>query len=83
MAYENFSHLRVSPAAGGWLKTVATNLTLNYLTRYPSKRWRLFSGPAMERGRRRRRRRRRRRGGLARAASRYAARDLSDEHRRA
>jgi RNA polymerase sigma-70 factor (ECF subfamily) len=41
-AYENFSHLRVSPAAGGWLKTVATNLTLNYLTRY-RKRWRLFS----------------------------------------
>jgi RNA polymerase sigma-70 factor, ECF subfamily len=41
-AYENFSHLRSSPAAGGWLKTVATNLTLNYLTRY-RKRWRLFS----------------------------------------
>jgi len=41
-AYENFSHLRQSPAAGGWLKTVATNLCLNYLTRH-RKRWRLFS----------------------------------------
>src|ERR1700735_3316356 len=41
-AYENFEHLRVSPAAGGWLKTVATNLSLNYLTRY-RKRWRFFS----------------------------------------
>src|ERR1700744_5525224 len=41
-AYENFSHLRESPTAGGWLKTVTTNLSLNYLTRY-RKRWRLFS----------------------------------------
>ena len=41
-AYENFAHLRTSLAAGGWLKTVATNLTLNHLTRY-RKRWRLFS----------------------------------------
>src|SRR5271169_4100116 len=41
-AYENFDHLRSSPAAGGWLKTVATNLALNHLTRY-RKRWRLFS----------------------------------------
>jgi RNA polymerase sigma-70 factor, ECF subfamily len=41
-AYENFSHLRCSPTAGGWLKTVATNLSLNHLTRY-RKRWRLFS----------------------------------------
>src|SRR5450631_2624891 len=41
-AYEHFSQLRGSPAAGGWLKTVTTNLTLNYLTRY-RKRWRLFS----------------------------------------
>jgi RNA polymerase sigma-70 factor (ECF subfamily) len=41
-AYENFSHLRESPSAGGWLKTVATNLSLNYLTRY-RRRWRLFS----------------------------------------
>jgi RNA polymerase sigma-70 factor (ECF subfamily) len=41
-AYENFGHLRASPTAGGWLKTVATNLSLNYLTRY-RKRWRFFS----------------------------------------
>jgi len=41
-AYEHFEHLRASPAAGGWLKTVATNLSLNYLTRY-RKRWRFFS----------------------------------------
>jgi RNA polymerase sigma-70 factor (ECF subfamily) len=41
-AYEHFSHLSSSPTAGGWLKTVTTNLTLNYLTRY-RKRWRLFS----------------------------------------
>lgn len=41
-AYENFAHLRVSPTAGGWLKTVATNLSLNHLTRY-RRRWRLFS----------------------------------------
>jgi len=41
-AYEHFSDLRCSPTAGGWLKTVTTNLALNYLTRY-RKRWRLFS----------------------------------------
>jgi RNA polymerase sigma-70 factor, ECF subfamily len=41
-AYEHFSHLHTSPAAGGWLKTVTTNLTLNYLSRYRN-RWRLFS----------------------------------------
>jgi RNA polymerase sigma-70 factor, ECF subfamily len=41
-AYEHFDTLRDSPTAGGWLKTVTTNLTLNYLSRY-RKRWRLFS----------------------------------------
>jgi RNA polymerase sigma-70 factor (ECF subfamily) len=41
-AYENFPALRASPTAGGWLKTVATNLTLNHLSRY-RRRWRLFS----------------------------------------
>jgi len=41
-AYEHYPQLRGSPTAGGWLKTVATNLTLNHLTRY-RKRWRLFS----------------------------------------
>lgn len=41
-AYEHFADLRGSVTAGGWLKTVTTNLTLNYLSRY-RKRWRLFS----------------------------------------
>jgi RNA polymerase sigma-70 factor (ECF subfamily) len=41
-AYEHFAELRSSATAGGWLKTVATNLTLNYLNRY-RKRRRLFS----------------------------------------
>jgi RNA polymerase sigma-70 factor, ECF subfamily len=41
-AYEHFGELRASPTAGGWLKTVTTNLTLNHLSRY-RKRWRLFS----------------------------------------
>ena len=41
-AYEHFAQLRSSPAAGGWLRTVATHLTLNHLTRY-RRRWRLFS----------------------------------------
>jgi RNA polymerase sigma-70 factor, ECF subfamily len=41
-AYENFEHLRTSPAAGGWLKTVSRNLSLNHIFRY-RKRWRLFS----------------------------------------
>jgi RNA polymerase sigma-70 factor (ECF subfamily) len=41
-AYERFGDLRESPTAGGWLKTVATNLSLNHLTRYRS-RWSFFS----------------------------------------
>ncbi len=41
-AYEHFPQIRTSTTAGGWLKTVTTNLTLNYLTRY-RKRRRLFS----------------------------------------
>jgi RNA polymerase sigma-70 factor, ECF subfamily len=41
-AYENYDHLSTSVTAGGWLKTVATNLSLNYLSRY-RKRWRFFS----------------------------------------
>jgi len=41
-AYEHFHELRTSSSAGGWLKTVTTHLTLNYLTRY-RKRRRLFS----------------------------------------
>src|ERR1041384_8291590 len=41
-AYERFGELRNSPTAGGWLKTVATNLSLNHLTRYRA-RWSFFS----------------------------------------
>src|SRR5215472_532438 len=41
-AYEHFNELRDSPTAGGWLKTVATNLSLNHLTRYRA-RWSFFS----------------------------------------
>lgn len=41
-AFERFDQLRGSPTAGGWLKTVATNLSLNHLTRYRS-RWSFFS----------------------------------------
>jgi RNA polymerase sigma-70 factor, ECF subfamily len=41
-AHEHFENLRASPTAGGWLKTVATNLSLNHITRY-KKRWRFFS----------------------------------------
>ena len=41
-AFERFGELRKSPTAGGWLKTVATNMSLNHLTRYRS-RWTFFS----------------------------------------
>ncbi len=41
-AYTHFSELSSSPTAGGWLKTVARNLSLNHLTRYRN-RWRFFS----------------------------------------
>ncbi|HWX21962.1 MAG TPA: sigma-70 family RNA polymerase sigma factor [Candidatus Binatia bacterium] len=41
-AYQRFSELRESPTAGGWLKTVATNLSLNHLSRYRA-RWTFFS----------------------------------------
>ena len=41
-AYEHFDSLRASPTAGGWLKTVATNLSINHIQRY-KKRWRFFS----------------------------------------
>ncbi|HMD74598.1 MAG TPA: sigma-70 family RNA polymerase sigma factor [Steroidobacteraceae bacterium] len=46
-AYEHFAQLRTSPTAGGWLKTVTTNLTLNHLSRY-RKRRRLFSEMSAE-----------------------------------
>ncbi len=41
-AYERFDQLGTSVTAGGWLKTVATNLSLNYLQRY-RRRWNFFS----------------------------------------
>jgi RNA polymerase sigma-70 factor, ECF subfamily len=41
-AHEHFDMLSTSPSAGGWLKTVATNLSINHLQRY-RKRWRYFS----------------------------------------
>ena len=41
-AFEQFGKLSSSPAAAGWLRTVARNTCLNHLSRYRS-RWRLFS----------------------------------------
>ncbi len=41
-AYEHFDDLRDGPGAGGWLKTVTTNLSINHLQRY-RKRWSFFS----------------------------------------
>jgi RNA polymerase sigma-70 factor (ECF subfamily) len=41
-AYERFAELSVSPTAGGWLRTVTTNLCINHLTRYRN-RWKFFS----------------------------------------
>ncbi len=41
-AHERYAELSVSPTAPGWLKTVATNLSLNHLQRY-RKRWKFFS----------------------------------------
>jgi RNA polymerase sigma-70 factor (ECF subfamily) len=40
-AFERFEQLADSPAAAGWLKTVATNLCLNHLSRHRN-RWRFF-----------------------------------------
>ena len=48
-AFERFDELSVSPTAGGWLKTVARNLSLNHLTRYRA-RWRFFSEMTPEGG---------------------------------
>ena len=41
-AYEHYHELSASPTVGGWLKTVATNLSLNHLSRYRA-RWSFFS----------------------------------------
>ena len=41
-AHVHFASLSQSPTAGGWLKTVSRNLSLNHLTRHRA-RWRPFS----------------------------------------
>ena len=41
-AFQHFDMLQTSPSAGGWLKTVATNLSINHLQRY-RRRWKFFS----------------------------------------
>ena len=41
-AFEHWDNLQASDTAGGWLKTVTTNLSINHLQRY-RKRWRFFS----------------------------------------
>ena len=41
-AYERFADLSQSVTAGGWLKTVTTNMCLNHLSRYRS-RWTFFT----------------------------------------
>ena len=41
-AFERFGELRDNPRAGGWLRTVAVNLSLNHLSRYRN-RWTFFS----------------------------------------
>jgi RNA polymerase sigma-70 factor (ECF subfamily) len=41
-AYEHFDDLNDREGAGGWLKTVTTNLSINHLQRY-RKRWSFFS----------------------------------------
>lgn len=41
-AYAHFDELRSSASAGGWLRTVATHLALNHLTRY-RRRWLPFA----------------------------------------
>ncbi|HSW40333.1 MAG TPA: sigma-70 family RNA polymerase sigma factor [Acidobacteriota bacterium] len=48
-AFECFDNLRLSPTAGGWLKTVTRNLCLNHLTRHRRRR-RLFSELAGDAG---------------------------------
>jgi RNA polymerase sigma-70 factor (ECF subfamily) len=41
-AYRRFAELSESPTAGGWLRTVTTNMCLNHLSRYRA-RWSFFS----------------------------------------
>ena len=46
-AYKHFPQLRNSNTIGGWLRTVATNLSINHLNRYRA-RWRFFSEEPVE-----------------------------------
>src|SRR6202048_2210810 len=46
-AYDRFADLQQSQSIGGWLKTVATNLSINHLNRYRA-RWRFFSEEPVE-----------------------------------
>ena len=46
-AYKRFPQLRNSNTIGGWLRTVATNLSINHLNRYRA-RWRFFSEEPVE-----------------------------------
>jgi len=48
-AYQRFGDLQHSPTAAGWLRTVATNLSLNHLSRYRA-RWSFFSELFTSRG---------------------------------
>jgi RNA polymerase sigma-70 factor (ECF subfamily) len=41
-AFQRYTQLAASPAAGGWLKTTTRNICFNHLTRYRA-RWRFFS----------------------------------------
>lgn len=41
-AHEHWENLQGTPTAGGWLKTVATNMSINHIQRY-KKRWSFFS----------------------------------------
>ncbi|MBG87778.1 MAG: hypothetical protein CMO80_12865 [Verrucomicrobiales bacterium] len=41
-AYQHYDQLKDNPRAGGWLRRVARNLSLNQITRYRN-RWRFFS----------------------------------------
>ena len=41
-AFQRFEEIGPSPTAGGWLKAVTRNVSLNHLTRY-RRRWRFFS----------------------------------------
>jgi RNA polymerase sigma-70 factor (ECF subfamily) len=50
-AFERFAEIDANPAAPGWLKTVATNLCLNHLSRYRA-RWQSLDDGDDDQGRR-------------------------------